>query len=84
MRRMHSRMLRAQPLSRLLGAGMEKSTAFNLVQAVLGSSDRLNEIDAQVRAITDEVKKKELLKALGTIMLELELRFISRTCTRTP
>ena len=51
---------------------MEKSTAFNLVQAVLGLSDRLNEIDAQVRAITDEVKKKELLKALGTIMLELD------------
>lgn len=51
---------------------MDKSSAAQLIRAVLDLSGRLNGIDAQLRGIENEAERKSLVGALATIMLELD------------
>lgn len=55
---------------------MEKSSAATIIQAVLRLDDQLNDIDAQLRAIPDDSERKALLRALGTIVLDLDSSLI--------
>jgi len=51
---------------------MEKSSAARIIEAVLQLDGQLNDIDAQLRTIPDDSERTALLRALGTIILELD------------
>ena len=51
---------------------MEKSSASEVIEAVLRLDQQLNEIDAQLRGLPDDAERKTLLRALGTVIAELD------------
>jgi hypothetical protein len=55
---------------------MEKSSAAELIKSLMELSDRLNDIDAQLRRLPDDVERKALLRTLGSVMLDLDAGLI--------
>lgn len=55
---------------------MEKSSAEKVIKAVLQLDVQLNEVDAQLRELPDDAERKALLRALGTIILDLDSELI--------
>ena len=51
---------------------MEKSTAAGIVKALTELDHQLNDIDAQLRNLPDEGERRVLLRALGSIIADLD------------
>lgn len=55
---------------------MDKPTASKIIRSVLELSHRLDDVDAELRNIGSEDEKQQFLRALGTIMVELNTGLI--------
>ena len=55
---------------------MEKSSASEIIKAVLQLSSQLGGIESQLRSLPNDDEQKGLLKALGSIMIELDAGLI--------
>jgi len=55
---------------------MEKSSAARVIKALLRLDEQLNAVDAELRQLPDDAERKALLRALGTIMLDLDAGLI--------
>jgi len=51
---------------------MEKALASKLIDSVLQLSGQLNDIDAQLLALPEGAERETLLRALGSVMFELD------------
>jgi hypothetical protein len=51
---------------------MEKALAAKLIDSVLQLSGQLNDIDAQLQALPENAERSALLRALGSVMFELD------------
>jgi len=51
---------------------MEKTTAAQVIDSVLQLSDQLNDIDAQLQALPEGAEREALLRAIGSVMFELD------------
>jgi hypothetical protein len=55
---------------------MERTSASNIINAVLRLSERLNDVDELPQRLPEEDERKALLKTLGATMLELDVGLI--------
>jgi hypothetical protein len=51
---------------------MEKASASKLIDSVLQLSGQLNDIDAQLLVLPEGAEREALLRALGSVMFELD------------
>ena len=51
---------------------MEKAAASEIIEAVLQLSDRLNGLREQLQALPEGAERDALLRALGSVMFELD------------
>jgi len=51
---------------------MEKALAAKLINSVLQLSGQLNDIDEQLQALPEDTEREALLRALGSVMFELD------------
>lgn len=63
---------------------MDKSSASAIIKAVLQLSNQLNEIDAQLRGLPNDAERKALLRALGSVMFELDSGLIRPLARQYP
>lgn len=63
---------------------MDKSSASAIIKAVLQLSNQLNGIDAQLRGLSDDAERKALLRALGSVMFELDSGLIRPLARQYP
>jgi hypothetical protein len=55
---------------------MEKSSAAQVIKALLQLDAHLNAVDAELRELPDDAERKSLLRALGAIILNLDSELI--------
>jgi hypothetical protein len=55
---------------------MDKALAAKLIDSVLQLGGQLNDIDAQLQALPEGAEREALLRALGSVMFELDAGMI--------
>lgn len=63
---------------------MEKALAAKLIDSVLQLSGQLNDIDAQLLALPEGAEREALLRALGSVMFELDSGLIRPLARQYP